>query len=65
MTYTQVWDAMQNKVSDSIIQRDDDGAFVPNDPDNIDWQAYQAWLAEGNQPTPYTPPPVAKPVKPA
>jgi hypothetical protein len=56
MTYTQVWDAMQNKVSDSMIVRDEDGAFVPNDSDNIDWQDYQRWLDEGNAPTPYTPP---------
>lgn len=28
-----------------IVQRDD-GACIPPDPDNIDWQAYQMWLAE-------------------
>jgi hypothetical protein len=55
MTYTQVWDAMQGQVSDSIIQRDEDQAFIPFDPDNIDYQDYLAWLDEGNEPTPYTP----------
>jgi hypothetical protein len=40
-----------------ITVRDKDGAFVPADPDNIDYQAYLAWLDEGNEPTPYTPPP--------
>jgi hypothetical protein len=60
-TYTQVWDAINNQVSDSVIQRDGDGAFIPFDPDNVDYQAYLAWLAEGNQPTPYTPPTSAKP----
>lgn len=39
MTYTQVWDAMQNKVSDRMIQRDEDGAFVPFDDGNVDYQA--------------------------
>ena len=44
-----------------MIQRDEDGAFIPTDPDNIDYQEYLAWLDEGNKPTPYTPPPAAKP----
>jgi hypothetical protein len=57
MTYTQVWDHMTNAPSQSIIVRDEDGAFIPMDPDNIDYQAYLAWLDEGNEPTPYTPPP--------
>jgi hypothetical protein len=50
MTYTQVWDSMTNAPSQSIVQRDEDGAFVPMDPDNIDCQAYLAWLDEGNEP---------------
>ena len=53
MTYTLTAPSLGNI---EIIVRDEDGAFVPNDPDNIDWQAYQQWLDEGNQPTPYTPP---------
>jgi hypothetical protein len=56
MTYTQVWDAMKNQVSDFIVQRDEDGAFIPMDPDNIDCQDYMAWLDEGNQPAPATAP---------
>jgi hypothetical protein len=43
------------------IIRDEDGAAVPTDPDNIDYQDYLAWLAEGNEPTPYTPPAVTLP----
>jgi hypothetical protein len=56
MTYTQIWDHMTNKPSDNIIQRDEDGAFIPFDEANTDYQAYLAWLDEGNEPTPYTPP---------
>jgi hypothetical protein len=61
MTYTQVWDHMQGKPSDNIIQRDEDGAFIPFDPDNMDYQAFLAWCDEGNEPTPYTPPAVTLP----
>jgi hypothetical protein len=56
MTYTLVWDTMQNKVSDQMIRRDEDGAFIPMDPDNIDCQEYMKWLDQGNEPTPYQPP---------
>jgi hypothetical protein len=52
MTYTQVWDAINNKPHENIIVRDEDGAFIPMDPDNIDCQAYVAWLDEGNYPNP-------------
>ena len=43
-----------------MIHRDEDGAFIPADPNNMDYQAYLAWLDEGNEPTPYTPPLAAK-----
>ena len=32
------------------IQRVEDGAFIPPDPLNADWQQYQDWLAQGNSP---------------
>ena len=34
------------------ILRVADNAFIPFDPANTDYQAYLAWLAEGNTPLP-------------
>ena len=34
------------------IKRLADNAFIPFDPVNADYQAYLAWLAEGNEPLP-------------
>jgi hypothetical protein len=50
MTYTLSMDP-------NVVVRDEDGAFIPADPANGDYQAYLAWLDQGNEPTPYTPPP--------
>ena len=44
----------------NTIVRDRIGAFIPTDPDNVDYQEYLAWLDEGNEPTAYMPPPAAK-----
>lgn len=34
-----------------------DGASIPPDPMNMDYVVYLAWVAAGNSPTPYAPPP--------
>lgn len=45
MTYTLI-------SGSSAVTRDIDKATIPNDPNNRDWIAYQAWLAQGNTPNP-------------
>jgi hypothetical protein len=40
---------MQNGLG---VQRMADGAFIPSDPANSDWQTFLVWLAQGNRPDP-------------
>jgi hypothetical protein len=36
----------------NTVQRLSDGAFIPFDPANTDYQAYLQWIEAGNQPEP-------------
>jgi hypothetical protein len=38
-----------------IVVRDIDGVYIPDDPNNLDWQEYQRWLAIPNTPNPAPP----------
>lgn len=49
MTYKLTAEVL-NKVH--CVIRIEDNAFIPTDPANTDYQAYLAWLAEGNTPLP-------------
>jgi len=34
--------------TNEVVKRISDNAFIPFDNDNMDYQAYLAWVAEGN-----------------
>ena len=43
---------MAPSLETNSVQRLSDNACIPFDPDNTDYQAYLAWVAQGNVPTP-------------
>jgi hypothetical protein len=50
--YKQVFDQYTKSASTFVIQKVDTNTFIPINPDNTDYQAYLAWLEEGNTPLP-------------
>jgi len=47
------------------ILRLEDNAYIPPDPDNIDYKEYLAWVDEGNTPEPAPEPPAPAELTPA
>lgn len=46
------------QLSEDGILKLDDNLWIPEHADNADWQTYQQWLKEGNEPFPMDPPPI-------
>jgi len=49
-TYRQMREPVSGEIDVHIIQRIEDGAFIPFDEGNYDYREYLAWVADGNTP---------------
>jgi hypothetical protein len=43
---------IDGSTSNAYVHRISDGAFIPFDPANLDYQQYLVWLSQGNTPLP-------------
>ena len=50
--YKQIRSVDTNEIFTNMICRVSDGACIPFDPANRDYQEYLEWVAEGNTPDP-------------
>ena len=53
---------MYQVIHEFNVRRLSDGAVIPFDPANIDYQAYLRWLEDGNTPLPPDPTPEPEPL---
>jgi len=49
-TYRQLANPFSGEADTTVIERIEDGACIPTDPANADYQRYLRWVAEGNSP---------------